>query len=63
VRPPILVMHGARDGVIPVRFSKRLFALAHQPKRFILYDKGRHNDLDDYGATKDALAFIEEETP
>jgi uncharacterized protein len=63
VKAPILVMHGARDGVIPVRFSKRLFALAHQPKRFILYDKGRHNDLDDYGATKDALAFIEEETP
>jgi hypothetical protein len=59
VKAPILIMHGARDGVIPIRFGKRLFALAHQPKRFILYDKGRHNDLDDYGATKDALAFID----
>jgi hypothetical protein len=59
VKAPILIMHGARDGVIPSRFGKRLFALAHEPKRFILYDKGRHNDLDDYGATKDALAFID----
>jgi hypothetical protein len=62
VKAPILVMHGARDGVIPIRFGERLFALAHEPKRFIRYDKGRHNDLDDYGATKDALAFIEGET-
>jgi len=59
VKAPILMMHGARDGVIPMRFGKRLFALAHEPKRFILYDKGRHNDLDDYGATKEALAFID----
>lgn len=60
VRAPLLIMHGGRDGVIPLRFAKRLFALAHEPKRFILYDKGRHNDLDDYGATKDALAFIDD---
>ncbi len=60
VKAPILVMHGARDGVVPIRFGKRLFALAHEPKRFIRYDKGRHNDLDDYGATKAALAFIAE---
>jgi uncharacterized protein len=61
VKAPILIMHGARDGVIPIRFAKRLFALAREPKRFILYDKGRHNDLDEYGATKDALAFIDGE--
>jgi fermentation-respiration switch protein FrsA (DUF1100 family) len=60
VKAPILILHGARDGVVPIRFGERLFALAHEPKRFIRYDEGHHNDLDDFGATKAALAFIAE---
>jgi len=58
VKAPILVMHGARDDVIPIRFGERLFALAPQPKRFIRYDAGGHNDLDAYGADAAARAFI-----
>src|SRR5580704_210766 len=58
VRAPILMMHGARDGVVPIRFGERLFALAHEPKRFIRYDEGGHNDLDAYGADAAARAFI-----
>jgi uncharacterized protein len=61
VKAPILILHGARDGVVPIRFGERLFALAHEPKRFIRYDEGHHNDLDDFGATKAALAFIAEQ--
>ena len=58
VRAPILMMHGAHDGVVPVRFGERLFSLAHEPKRFIRYDDGGHNDLDAYGADAAARAFI-----
>ena len=60
VHVPLLIMHGARDDVIPIRFGERLFALANEPKRFIRYDKGGHNDLDDYGSGAAARAFIGE---
>ena len=58
VHAPLLIMHGARDEVVNIGFGEKLFALANQPKRFIRYDKGGHNDLDDYGAGDAARAFI-----
>jgi uncharacterized protein len=61
VHVPLLIMHGARDDVISIRFGERLFALANEPKRFIRYDKGNHNDLDDFGAGDAARAFIAED--
>jgi fermentation-respiration switch protein FrsA (DUF1100 family) len=61
VHVPLLIMHGARDDVIDIRFGRRLFALANEPKRFIAYEKGGHNDLDDYGAGAAARAFIAED--
>ena len=60
VHVPLLIMHGAQDDVIPIRFAERLFALANEPKRFIAYDKGGHNDLDEYGSGDAARAFIGE---
>jgi fermentation-respiration switch protein FrsA (DUF1100 family) len=35
VTAPLLVLHGGRDVVVPIRFGERLFALAHEPKRFV----------------------------
>ena len=32
-------------------FGERLFALAHEPKTFVRFPDGGHNDLDDFGAT------------
>jgi len=58
VRVPLLVMHGARDPVIPIHFGKRLFALAHEPKQFVSFPKGEHNDLDRFGAIEIARHFI-----
>jgi uncharacterized protein len=63
VTAPILIMHGARDGAVPIRFGERLFALAHEPKRFIRYDEGGHNDLDDCGGDAAARAFIAGDAP
>jgi uncharacterized protein len=60
VHVPLLVMHGALDDVIPIRFGERLFALANEPKRFIRYDKAGHNDLDAYGSGAAARRFIAE---
>ena len=58
VKAPLLIMHGARDPTIPIGFGERLFALAHEPKQFVRFPEGGHNDLDDYGATATARRFI-----
>jgi hypothetical protein len=58
VTVPLLVMHGARDPTIPIRFGERLFALAREPKQLVRFPEGGHNDLDDYGASETARRFI-----
>jgi fermentation-respiration switch protein FrsA (DUF1100 family) len=58
VRVPLLVMHGVQDGTIPLRFGERLFALAHEPKQFVRFPEGGHNDLDNFGAVETARQFI-----
>jgi pimeloyl-ACP methyl ester carboxylesterase len=58
IKAPLLIMHGARDPTIPIAFGERLFALAHEPKRFVRFAEGGHNDLDDYGAIETARHFI-----
>jgi fermentation-respiration switch protein FrsA (DUF1100 family) len=45
VRMPLLVMHGERDGVIPIAHGRRLFALANEPKRALWVPGAGHNDL------------------
>jgi fermentation-respiration switch protein FrsA (DUF1100 family) len=59
VHVPLLIMHGAKDPGIPIRFGERLFALAHDPKRFVRFPDGGHNDLDQFGATDTAKSFID----
>ena len=51
-------LHGAHDATIPIAFGERLFALAHEPKQFVRFPDGGHNDLDAYGATATARQFI-----
>ena len=58
VKVPLLVMHGARDHTIPIAFGERLFALAHEPKQFVRFPEGGHNDLDNFGAVEIARQFI-----
>lgn len=42
---PLLVIHGARDPVIPVAMGRRLAGLAREPKRFVEFPEGGHSDL------------------
>jgi fermentation-respiration switch protein FrsA (DUF1100 family) len=58
VAVPVLIMHGARDAVIPITFGERLFGLAHEPKQFLRFADGGHNDLDNDGAIEAARRFI-----
>jgi hypothetical protein len=52
-------MHGGRDAVVSIGFGERLFALAHEPKQFVRFAEGGHDDLDDYGAHETARHFID----
>jgi fermentation-respiration switch protein FrsA (DUF1100 family) len=58
VTAPLLIMHGERDSTILIGFGERLFALAHEPKQFVRFPEGGHNDLDNYGAIGTARDFI-----
>lgn len=60
VKAPILVLHGERDRVVPIRFGERLFALANEPKRFVRFPSGGHEGLEEYGAMDEVRAFLAE---
>src|ERR1700737_1281334 len=55
---PLLGMHGASDPTIPIALGERLFALAREPKHFVRFPGGGHNDLDSFGAIETARQFI-----
>lgn len=44
---PVLIMHGEKDRVIPVRNGKKLFAAAAEPKKLILVPETGHYDLEE----------------
>jgi uncharacterized protein len=58
VRAPLLIMHGAMDLTISVTQGERLFALANEPKQFVSFPEGGHNDLGDLGAIETVRHFI-----
>jgi fermentation-respiration switch protein FrsA (DUF1100 family) len=41
---PFYQSHGDRDSIVPLKFAKRLFDAANEPKRFLLVDGADHND-------------------
>jgi hypothetical protein len=58
VRAPLLVMHGERDAVIPLRLGRALFELANEPKRLVTFRHGNHSDLFQHGALQAVLEFV-----
>jgi fermentation-respiration switch protein FrsA (DUF1100 family) len=60
VTVPLLVMHGTIDLAISIVFGERLFALAHEPKQFVRFAGGGHDNLDSFGAIETARRFIEQ---
>jgi hypothetical protein len=58
VTVPVLVLHGVRDGVVPIRYGERLYGLIRSPKRFISLPNAGHNDHDDNGAYAMARPFL-----
>jgi uncharacterized protein len=42
VEAPTLIVHGTKDGVVPIRFGEKLFVLANPPKEFWRVDGAPH---------------------
>ena len=58
VRAPILVLHGERDQVIPVRFGHALFAAAPEPKEGWFSPDAGHEDLAHFGGLDAVFDFL-----
>ena len=58
VTAPVLVIHGARDNVVPIAYGERLYALITAPKKFVRFPEGHHSDLDSHGAPAAVRDFL-----
>lgn len=58
LRVPVLVLHGERDNVVPIRFGERLFAMISSPKELVRFRNGNHVDLDSHGAREAVRRFL-----
>jgi uncharacterized protein len=59
VESPLLVLHGGRDRVVPIRFGRRLLDAAPGPKEGWFEPRGGHETLAMFGALDAAFLFIE----
>jgi fermentation-respiration switch protein FrsA (DUF1100 family) len=46
LQPPLLVIAGDRDDIVPASLSKRLYDAAAEPKRYVLVPGAGHNDAE-----------------
>lgn len=60
VTAPVLVLHGDRDTVVPIRFGERLYEMIRAPRRFQRLAGAGHNDHDTFGAIALVRPFIDE---
>ena len=58
VSAPVLLLHGERDTVVPIRYGERLYALISAPKKFVRFAEGHHSDLDSHGAQAAVRDFL-----
>ncbi len=52
IRRPILVIHGDRDRVVPLRLGEQVYRQANRPKYFYKVPGGGHNDMATVGGPK-----------
>ncbi len=55
---PLLILHGHSDTVIPFLSAKRLYDAASEPKVFVDFPQGNHNDLYAFSAYEHILHFL-----
>jgi len=63
IRCPLFLMHGERDGVIPIRFGRELFAAAPEPKGAKWFPEANHVNFDEFGGPAAVMEFLRERAP
>jgi fermentation-respiration switch protein FrsA (DUF1100 family) len=58
INVPLLIMHGSKDSVIPARSAHALFDAAKEPKEYVEFRHGGHNDLFNFGALEHVRQFL-----
>jgi uncharacterized protein len=59
ITAPVLVLHGDRDTIVPIRLGERLYEMIRAPKRFLRLPGAGHNDHDQFGAIALVRPFID----
>lgn len=57
---PLLILHGERDGLIPIGLSEILYKAAKEPKRFVRLPEAGHETVLETGGLAHARAFLDE---
>jgi hypothetical protein len=63
VRAPVFFVHGERDRIVPVRFGRRLFGAANEPKEALWLPEAEHNDLESFAIADAVLDFVRRRVP
>ncbi len=58
VQAPLFFLHGERDRIVPVRYGRKLFEAATEPKSARYFAEAGHNDLYTHGAAEEVIDFI-----
>jgi len=60
INAPIMIVHGNKDIVIPIKHAKNLLTYASPKTRFIEIENAGHNNLVDFGSEEIAIEFLSE---
>lgn len=63
VTAPVFIVHGGRDGVIPLDQARHVFHMAAEPKTMVVVPQAGHNDLFERGAWEKVRCFLESLRP
>lgn len=44
---PLLIVHGVKDNILPIKYAEQMFAAAAEPKRLVKLKNSGHNDVMD----------------
>lgn len=59
VHTPVLILHGSADRTIPVKQAYKLYQLAPEPKKIIVFEGGSHTNLGSIGALEAIKEFTD----
>ncbi len=59
LKAPLLVLHGERDRIVPLRFGRAVLERAPEPKEGRFLPEAGHNDLYEHGAAQMVIEFLE----